>query len=122
MTSISIAAKASRDRLLGDSARPVAAVASSARAAAMPQVRVVDEPSVCQSLGEGVYELPAMIPRAVCARVVAEVSARVSNGSATDRGTSLKTANVYVRDLADAEDVYRARDSAEFNASRSSPA
>ena len=69
------------------SARPAAAKASQARAAAAtPQVRVVDEPAVCQSLGEGVYELPAMLPRAACARVVAEVSARVSNGSATDRG------------------------------------
>ena len=92
------------------SARPAAAKASPARAAAAtPQVRVVDEPAVCQSLGEGVYELPAMLPRAACARVVAEVSARVSNGSATDRGASLKTTDVYVRDLADAEDVYRAR-------------
>lgn len=95
------------------SARPAAAKASQARAAAAtPQVRVVDEPAVCQSLGEGVYELPAMLPRAACARVVAEVSARVSNGSATDRGASLKTTDVYVRDLADAEDVYRARASA----------
>ena len=95
------------------SARPAAAKASPARAAAAtPQVRVVDEPAVCQSLGEGVYELPAMLPRAACARVVAEVSARVSNGSATDRGASLKTTDVYVRDLADAEDVYRARASA----------
>ena len=95
------------------SARPAAAKASPARAAAAtPQVRVVDEPAVCQSLGEGVYELPAMLPPAACARVVAEVSARVSNGSATDRGASLKTTDVYVRDLADAEDVYRARASA----------
>ena len=95
------------------SARPAAAKASPARAAAAtPQVRVVDEPAVCQSLGEGVYELPAMLPRAACAHVVAEVSARVSNGSATDRGASLKTTDVYVRDLADAEDVYRARASA----------
>ena len=98
------------------SARPAAAKASPARAAAAtPQVRVVDEPAVCQSLGEGVYELPAMLPRAACARVVAEVSARVSNGSATDRGASLKTTDVYVRDLADAEDVYRARASAEIS-------
>ena len=98
------------------SARPAAAKASQARAAAAtPQVRVVDEPAVCQSLGEGVYELPAMLPRAACARVVAEVSARVSNGSATDRGASLKTTDVYVRDLADAEDVYRARASAEIS-------
>ena len=96
------------------SARPAAAKASPARAAAAtPQVRVVDEPAVCQRLGEGVYELPAMLPRAACARVVAEVSARVSNGSATDRGASLKTTDVYVRDLADAEDVYRARASAD---------
>ena len=88
------------------SARPAAAKAPLARAAAAtPQVRVVDEPAVCQSLGEGVYELPAMLPRAACARVVAEVSARVSNGSATDRGASLKTTDVYVRDLADAEDA-----------------
>ena len=95
------------------SARPAGAKASQARAAAAtPQVRVVDEPAVCQSLGEGVYELPAMLPRAACARVVAEVSVRVSNGSATDRGASLKTTDVYVRDLADAEDVYRARASA----------
>ena len=98
------------------SARPAAAKASPARAAAAtPQVRVVDEPAVCQSLGEGVYELPAMLPPAACARVVAEVSARVSNGSATDRGASLKTTDVYVRDLADAEDVYRARASAEIS-------
>ena len=35
--------------------------------------------------------------------------------AATDRGASLKTTDVYVRDLADAEDVYRARASAEIS-------
>ena len=82
---------------------------------------------------------PRLLEADACARVVAEVGARVKNGSATDRGASpnapasaqparararrprgrardpvaragLKTTDVYVRDLADKDLVYRALD------------
>ena len=75
-----------------------------------PEVKVVTRPAVCKSLGRGVYELPPVLPRTLCASVADEVKQRVKEGKWKSLFTKILTRDVPVDHLAAREDLYRAID------------
>ena len=75
-----------------------------------PEVKVVTRPAVCKSLGRGVYELPPVLPRTLCASVADEVKQRVKEGKWKSLFTKIPTRDVPVNHLAAREDLYRAID------------
>ena len=75
-----------------------------------PEVKVVTRPAVCKSLGRGVYELPPVLPRTLCASVADEVKQRVKEGKWKSMFTKIPTRDVPVAHLAAREDLYRAID------------
>ena len=75
-----------------------------------PELKLTTRQTVCASLGRGVYELPQVLPRALCASVADEVKQRVTEGKWKSLFTKLPTRDVPVDDLTAREDLYRAID------------
>ena len=75
-----------------------------------PELKLTTRQTVCASLGRGVYELPQVLPRALCASVADEVKQRVKEGKWKSLFTKLPTRDVPVDDLTAREDMYRAID------------
>jgi len=75
-----------------------------------PEPKVATRQTVCKSLGRGVYELPPVLPRALCASVADEVKQRVKEGKWKSLFTKIPTRDVPVNHLAAREDLYRAID------------
>ena len=75
-----------------------------------PEPKVTTRRTVCEGLGRGVYELPPVLPRELCASVADEVKQRVKEGKWKSLFTKLPTRDVPVEDLAAREDLYRAID------------
>ncbi|KAJ8600388.1 hypothetical protein CTAYLR_001399 [Chrysophaeum taylorii] len=64
----------------------------------------------CVPHGEGVYEVPRAMPADQAEVVKMEVDGLYDSGKFTDRGASLSTKDVFVRDLKSKDVVYRAVD------------
>ena len=76
-----------------------------------PELKLTTRRTVCEGLGRGVYELPPVLPRELCASVADEVKQRVKEGKWKSLFTKLPTRDVPVDDLITArEDLYRAID------------
>ena len=67
-------------------------------------------PPLCKTHWRDIVEIPNLLPEQTCARVVADVQARVDSKKFTDRGVGLPTTDVYVRDLKNKSSIYRALD------------
>ena len=75
-----------------------------------PELKLTTRRTVCEGLGRGVYELPPVLPRELCASVADEVKQRVKEGKWKSLFTRLPTRDVPVDDLTAREDMYRAID------------
>lgn len=64
----------------------------------------------CVPHGHGVYEVPRAMPREQAESVRREVDERYDSGRFTDRGASLSTKDVFVRDLRLKDFIYKAVD------------